>query len=90
MSKATACSFVMERVSMLTEFLLLKLPVFALIVKVIEWSGSYLVLVLFCATTFVELVIIWLYPKVIAPLTASYTALPDKYAQLKEKMQILC
>jgi len=58
---------------------LLPLPVFLLIVKVMEWSQDYLVLVFFLATAFVELIIIWLYPKVIHPLTADMQPLPAKY-----------
>ena len=69
MSKATPCSFVMSRVTMLLEFAILNLPVFVLVVKVMEWSGDNLVLAFFLSTTLVEVIIIWLHPRLIQPLT---------------------
>ena len=38
MSKATVCQFLVARFMMLVQFILLPLPVFLLIVKVMQWS----------------------------------------------------
>ena len=62
---------------MIVEFLLLVVPVMTLIVKLTEWSGPYLVLVFLLSTGFVQLVIMWLYPKLIMPLFSTFEPLPD-------------
>ena len=89
-SKANAASFLVERVVMLIQFILLPLPVFILVVKLLEWTGDSFVLACFLLTAIVELVIIWLYPKVIHPLTASKEPFPEKYAALREEMTNIC
>ena len=83
MSKATFGSFLISRIVMLVEFIMLPLPVFCFIVKVIEWSGDYIWLSFLGATAIVELVIVWLYPRVIKPLTSAKKPMPDKYGILK-------
>ena len=87
LSKATPCSFVMSRVTMFLEFAFLPLPVFVLVVKVMEWSGDNLVLAFFLSTALVEVIIIWLHPRVIRPLTESLQPLPDKYSSLKREIE---
>ena len=90
MSKATVCQFFVARLMMLVEFILLPVPVFLLIVKVMEWSQDYLVLVFFLATALVEIIIIWLYPKVINPLFADMKPLPENYGLLREEVYQMC
>ena len=77
LSEPTVCSFICMRLSMIVEFLLLVVPVMTLIVKLTEWSGPYLVLVFLLSTGFVQLVIMWLYPKLIMPLFSTFEPLPD-------------
>ena len=83
MSKATLGSFLMMRVIMLVEFIMLPLPVFCFVAKVIEWSGDYIWLSFLVATSIVELFLVWIYPRVIKPLTSSKKPMPDKYGILK-------
>ena len=78
LSNANALSFIIGRIIILVQDLLLPMPVFLLIVKVVEWSGDYLTLVFFLATAFVEMIILWLYPRLIKPLTAKMTPLADE------------
>lgn len=87
LSGATPGSFIYSRFADLLMFILMPVPVFALIVKVMEWTGDYLVLAFLLATTLVEMVIIWLYPKVINPLMASTSPLPEKHASLRCAIQ---
>ena len=87
MSKATPCSFVMSRVTMLLEFILLPLPIFILVVKVMEWSGESLVLAFFLCTTLVEVIIIWLHPRLIRPLTQSLHPLPEKFESMSHEIE---
>ena len=89
MSEATPCSFVMSRVTMLLEFILLPLPVFVLVVKVMEWSGENLVLAFFLSTTLVEVILIWLHPRLIRPLTESRDPLPQKFNALRHEIEKL-
>ena len=83
MSKATLGSFLMMRVIMLVEFIMLPLPVFCFVAKVIEWSGDYIWLSFLVATSIAELFLVWIYPRVIKPLTSSKKPMPDKYGILK-------
>ena len=53
------------------------LPVVLLVVKVMEWSGNYLVLVFFLCTALIKFLLMYLYPLVVAPLFSSYEDLPD-------------
>ena len=63
---------------------------FILVVKLMEWTGDSFVLACFFLTAVVELFIIWLYPRVIHPLTASKEPFPEKYNELKNEMTKLC
>ena len=75
---------------MIVEFVMLPLPVFCLVVKVIEWSGDYVWLSFLGATAVVELFLVWLYPRVIKPLTSAKKPMPDKYGILKPEVEKLC
>ena len=67
--------------------MLLPLPVFVLVVKVMEWSGDNLVLAFFFCTTLVEAIIIWLHPRLIRPLTQSLQPLPAKYDTMRLEIE---
>ena len=69
-----------SRVAMLIEWIIIPVPLILFIVKVMEWSGDYLILVFFLVTGIVKLVLLYLYPRLIAPLFSSYEQLPE-YAQ---------
>ena len=71
-SESTVCSFIYMRFAMLLEYILLSAPVILLIVKVMQWSGDYLILVFFLATGLVKLFLMWMYPRVISPLFSAY------------------
>lgn len=62
---------------MILEHLILIMPVVLLIVKVMQWTGNYLVLVFLLATALVKLMLTWIYPKLIMPLFSSFEDLPD-------------
>ena len=62
---------------MLLEYILLPIPVILFIVKIMEWSGDYLILVFFCATGLVKLFLMWVYPRLIAPIFSKYEDLRD-------------
>ena len=62
---------------MLIEYILLPIPVVLFIVKVMEWTGDYLILVFFCATGLVKIFLMWVYPRVIAPLFSAYVDLGE-------------
>ena len=66
-----------SRVAMLVEWIIIPVPLILFIVKVMEWSGDYLILVFFLVTGIVKLVILYLYPRLIAPLFSSYDQLPE-------------
>lgn len=74
-------SFLWTRVAMLLEFVMLPVPVITLIAKVVEWSDNgskwTLVLVFFFTTAIVQLSIMMIYPRLIAPLYASHGPLPE-------------
>ena len=77
LSKANPVSFLLSRVIQIVQFAMMPLPVFLIVVKVTEWSGSYLILVFFLATSSVEIVVLYLYPRLIKPLTAKMRPLPE-------------
>ena len=80
----TVGSYIWSRFAMVLEHILLAIPLILLIVKVMEWSGNYVSLVFFLATGFVKFTILWIYPKVIMPLFASYEELPSYTDCIKE------
>lgn len=90
MSKATVGSFLFSRVALLLEYILLNITIFLLIVKVMEWTGDYLLLAFFFGTLIVELFVIWLFPRVIHPLTAATSPLPEKHKRLLEELEVFC
>ena len=53
LSNATPLSFIFSRIAMLLEFVLMPVPVFCLVVKVMQWTGDYIVLAFFCLTALV-------------------------------------
>ena len=71
LAEPTICSFIWERIAILIEFLFIHLPLTLLIVLVIEWSGDYLVLAFFLATAIVKLILCYVHPLLIDPLTSS-------------------
>ena len=77
---------------MLLEYILLPIPVILFIVKVMEWTGNYLVLVFFCATALVKLFLMWVYPRVIAPLFSKYEDLAsiDYASEIMEHVERTC
>ena len=58
------------------EFVIFNISIFMLIVWVMEWSGDYLVLVFFLATSIVKLFLCFAYPLLIEPMTSSTETLP--------------
>ena len=61
---------------------MLIMPVILLIVKVMQWSGDYLVLVFLFATALVKYIMMWLYPKLIMPLFSTFEELPEYAAPI--------
>ena len=80
LASPTVLSYLWSRLAMVLEHCMLVVPIVLLIVKVMEWSNEYLVLVFFLATGFVKVVLLWIYPKLIMPLFATYEDLP-KYTE---------
>ena len=72
LSESTCCSFVYTRFAMLIEYILLPIPVTLFIVKIMEWTGDYLILVFFGTTGLVKIFLMWVYPRLIAPIFSSY------------------
>ena len=70
LSDAGPVEFLVNRLMMLVEYVLLVVPVTAFVIKVIEYSGDYLLLSFFFGTFAVELVIMYVYPRLIEPLFA--------------------
>ena len=62
---------------MLLEFIILVMPVSILIIKVMEWTGDYLILTFFLCTAFVKLFLVIVHPILIAPLFSTITELPE-------------
>ena len=77
LAEPTVGSFIWFRIGMVLEYLLLVIPVALLIVKVMQWSGDYLVLVFLLATALVKFIMMWIYPKIIMPLFSSFEELPE-------------
>ncbi len=90
MSRASCGSFVINRFAMLIEYCLLVLPVFLLIVKVQQWTGDFLVLAFFLLTAIVKGAIVWLYPKIIHPITASKSKFPEKHNRAEQEIHKVC
>ena len=77
LAEPTLGSFLWMRVAMILEFVILHVPLILLIVKVMEWTGDYLVLAFLLATAVVKIVILKLYPMLIMPLFSSFEELPS-------------
>ena len=75
---------------MLIEYCILVLPVFLLIVKVQEWTGDFIVLAFFLLTAIVKGIIVWLYPKIIQPITASKSKFPEKHHRVEQEINKVC
>ena len=69
--------FIWMRLTILLEFMLTMLPIALLIVKVIEWTGNYVSIVFFCATSLVQSVMLFIYPKLIDPLQGTTSEVPE-------------
>ena len=67
---------------------MLAIPLILLIVKVMEWSGNYVSLVFLLATGLVKFILLWIYPKIIMPLFATYEDLPSYTDCIKEQIKI--
>ena len=76
---------------MVIEFIIIQLPVVLLIVKVMEWSGNYLVLVFFLTTALVKVLLMYVHPLLISPLFSHYDELGEwadgLRAAIKEEVQ---
>ena len=84
----TVGSYIWSRFAMVLEHILLAIPLVLLIVKVMEWSGNYVSLVFLLTTGLVKFAILWIYPKVIMPLFASYEDLPSYTDCIREQVKI--
>ena len=73
----TIIGFLWFRIAMVIEFILIPLPVVLLIVKVMEWSGDYLVLVLFLTTALVKVLLMYVHPMLISPLFSHFEELGE-------------
>ena len=62
---------------MIIEFIIINMSVSLLIVKVIEWSGNYLVLVFLLTTALVKILLVKIYPWLIMPLFSSFESMPS-------------
>ena len=87
-SKVTTSEFFIGRYLPLVEVLALYTPVTLLTTFVIQISGKDLILVIAVGTFIVELVLNWVYPRLILPLTQTQTKLPDDHP-LKPKILAL-
>ena len=76
LAEPSLCAFICERIAMLVEFIFIWIPVTLLIVWMIKLTGSYLVLAFLIGTTIVKLIICYIYPLLIKPLTSSTEELP--------------
>ena len=75
---------------MLVVYILMVLPVTAFVIKVIEYSGDYLLYSFLFGTFAVELVIFYVYPRLIQPLTANYEPLSKVNPKLHKKVVNIC
>ena len=80
----TVGSYLWSRFAMVLEHILLAIPLVLLIVKVMEWSGNYVSLVFLLATGLVKFIILFIYPKIIMPLFATYEDLPSYVDCIRE------
>lgn len=83
-SEATCCSFIIEKLGTVIEFILLPLPLLLLVAKVDQWVGNYIILVFLLVTGVAKVGILYLYPMIIMPLFASYEELP--HGELRSKI----
>ena len=85
-SDATCCSVFGERVSMLLSFMLLEVPLLVLFAFGMQWAQEYLFLVCFFVTGIARLILLYLYPVLVAPLLSGYEDLPDEHKDLRGKI----
>ena len=85
-SQATCCSFLVERLGMLLEFIILPLPGILLFSKVVQWTGNYISIFFLFATGIFKLIVLYLHPYVIMPIFASYNELPNDI-ELRHKIE---
>ena len=79
----------MQRLVEILVFLLMALPVILLIVKVMEWTdGPYLILVFFLSSAIIKLLMIVVYPILIAPLTGKIQPLPHWADPIKDQITV--
>ena len=88
LSNATLLSFLWTRIAMLIEFIILIVPVFVLVYKLVEQTGENVHLCFLFGTCIVEIVIMVIYPRLIEPLTSSKE--PIQEGELKSKIESLC
>jgi len=79
----TVSQFILSRLAMLAEFVLMVMPVALLVVKVMQWTGDYLVLVFFLCTSAVTISIRLVYPRLIEPLFSTHEELPEWMSPLR-------
>jgi len=77
------CQFILSRFAMLIEFLLIIMPVALLVVKVMQWTGNYVVLAFFLCTAAVTLLVKLIYPRLIEPLFSTNEELPEWMSPLR-------
>ncbi len=90
LSEAGPIEFLISRIMMLVEYVLIVVPVTAFVIKVIEYSGDYLLVSFFFGTFAVELVIMYVYPRLIQPLTAKYEPLSKNNTALHGQIVDIC
>ena len=77
LAEPTLLGFIWLRIAMVLEFTLMTLPVVLLIVKVMEWTGDYLILAFFLSTALVKIIVMYIYPLLIRPLFSQFEELGD-------------
>ena len=85
LAEPTVGSFICTRLTAVIQFMILWVPIGLFLAKVIEWTGDYLLLAIFGGTALVKLLMMYIYPKVIMPMTGSYEPLPDYTHELVNK-----
>ena len=83
LAEPSVIGFMLMRFALIIEFIIMVLPVVLLVVKVMEWTGNYLVLVFFLCTALVKFLLSYLYPVVISPLFSSYEDLPERASGMR-------